>query len=121
MISGYSNVKMKAEERHVNMCPETELWQEDKNCKTEAVSRRQGCRKRVRDGKKRWKNVRREDVTLLNTDALTHKHFYTPLLFQTPLRAEVFSRAFAHRRLYKRINEVIQRELNPENMQLYKK
>ena len=37
MIAGYSDAKMKAEERHGNMCADTEPQQEHNNCKTEAV------------------------------------------------------------------------------------
>ena len=68
MIAGYSDLKMKAEERHWNMCTDTERQQEDKNWKSAAVWRRKGSRKRVRDGKKRW---RRCKMWRCNTNAFT--------------------------------------------------
>ena len=70
-----------------------------KHCKTKAVSKRQGSRKRVRDGKKRW---RRCKMWRCNTAVFTHrftqKRFYTqtPLHTQTPLPTD----AFTHRRFY---------------------
>ena len=65
-----------------------------KRCKTEAVWKRQGSRKIVRDGKKRW---RRCKMWRCNTDTFTHRRSYTKRFYtQTPLHTG----AFTHRRFY---------------------
>ena len=83
------NFKMKAEERHWNICTETERQQEDKNCKGDAVRRRKGVGRGWGKERKDGEDARCEDVTqtLLHTDT-----FYT----QTPLHTETF----AHRCFY---------------------
>ena len=66
-----------------------------KNCKGDAVRRRKGGRKRVREGKKRW---RRCKMWRCNTDAFTHRHllhtdtFYTQKLLHT----DVFTPTLLH-------------------------
>ena len=81
------DIKMTAEETHWSICADTEPKQEEKQCKGEAVWRRQGRRKRVMKGKKRWRRctVGGEDVTqpLLYTDTFTHKHSYAETLLRT--------------------------------------
>lgn len=69
--------KVNTEVMHWSICADTERKQQDKHCKGEAVWRRQGRRKRVRERK--YEYVGREDVaqTFLHTDTLTQKHFYT--------------------------------------------
>ena len=94
MIGGNSGVKMKAEKRPWNMCTDAEWQQEDKKCKGKAVWRRQVGRKRVKNGKKRWRRCRCEDVTqaLLHTDALTYRRTYPETFLHTD--------AFTHGRFY---------------------
>ena len=91
MIAGYSDFKMKAEERQWNMCTDAERPQEDKKCKSKAVWRRQGSRKRARDGKKR---LRRCKMWRCNTDAFTHRRSYAETFLHTD--AFTYTDAFTH-------------------------
>ena len=93
MIAGYSDFKMKAEERQWNMCTDAERPQEDKKCKSKAVWRRQGSRKRARDGKKR---LRRCKMWRCNTDAFTHRRSYA----ETFLHTDAFTYTDAFTRIH---------------------
>ena len=95
---------MKAEEKHWNICNGTERKQKDKHCKGEAVWRKQGGRKRVGEGKKRWRRCRKRRC---NTDTFTHRQFYrrflhtnvfTHIRFYTQTR--LHPNVFTHRGIY---------------------
>ena len=81
---------------------------EDKNCKTEAVWRRQGCSERACTHTETLehstlKHRRIYTQTLSHTDVFTHRHFHTqtflhtdPFTHNTHLHTEVFT----HKRIY---------------------
>ena len=77
--------------RGIKTSTDTELQREDKKgCKIKAEWRRLGSRKRVGADRKGREDVRCEDATetLLHTDALTQKRFYTQT--PTPLHRDTF-------------------------------
>ena len=82
--------KVNTEETHWSICADTERKQQDKHCKGEAVWRRQGGRKRVREGKKIW--ICR--TWRCSTYIFTHRNSYAEALLQS----------FTHKRLHTHTN-----------------
>ena len=96
MIEGYSDVKMKVQERHFNICTDTEWQQDDQKCIPKLYEGdRPGCSKRVFIHTEIFVHFHTRFYTQMPLGYFTHRLFYT----QAPLLTDAFTHS-AHRRFY---------------------